>query len=68
MDHLEDNIRRVLEATTEPELKMPAEDKQRAVAALKADVPAAAAPVQPHRVSPWRRFSPLLAMAAGFAL
>ncbi|HCN08452.1 MAG TPA: hypothetical protein DIT01_11005, partial [Lentisphaeria bacterium] len=68
MDHLEDNIRRVLEATPEPELKMPAADKQRAVAALKADVPTEAAPVQPYQVSPWRRFSPLLAMAAGFAI
>ena len=47
MDHLEDNIRRVLEATPEPELKMPAADKQRAVAALKADVPTEAVPVQP---------------------
>jgi len=68
MDHLEDNIRRVLEATPEPELKMPAADKQRAVAALKADVPTEAVPVQPYQISPWRRFSPLLAMAAGFAI
>lgn len=68
MDHLDDNMRRIFDATKEPEMKMPEDRKNATLAKLKQDEKPEPREVTPYTVPRWHRFSPFIAMAAGLAI